>query len=79
MTTVDGHNKNGKPRHFIIEVNRYLNEKEKLMTIAHEMVHVKQFATLDLNEEMTYWRGRNVNAEKIPYIKKPWEKKIKNC
>lgn len=74
LTSVEGYNKSGKPRHFIIEVNRFLNEREKIMTIAHEMVHVKQYAILDLNEEMTNWRGKIVDAEKIPYIKQPWEK-----
>lgn len=74
LTSVEGYNKSGKPRHFVIEVNRFLNEREKIMTIAHEMVHIKQYAILDLNEEMTLWRGKSINADKIPYINQPWEK-----
>lgn len=65
---------NDKPRHFVIEVNKFLSEREKIMTIAHEMVHVKQYAYNEMNEEMTMWRGKNIDGEKIPYIDQPWEK-----
>ena len=73
MTIVDDYNASGKPRYFLIEVNKNLNERERLMTIAHEMVHVKQYAKMELNEEMNRWHGKFVDADKIPYIEQPWE------
>ena len=73
LTIVDDYNASGKPRYFIIEVAKKLNERERLMTLAHEMVHVKQYANLELNEEMNRWHGEYVDSDKIPYIEQPWE------
>lgn len=73
ITFVEECNKRGYPRQFVIEVNRALNEKEKLMTFAHELVHVKQFATLELNEEMNIWKGEYINSDVVPYHEQPWE------
>ena len=45
-------------------------------TLAHEMVHVKQFARGHYRQEVTkgsvqhFWMGKKVSAE---YIKRPWE------
>lgn len=74
LTIIEDYNVKGKPRHFIIEVKKDLCEKEKLMTIAHEMVHVKQYVYDELNETMTLWRGKRINGVSIPYMKQPWEK-----
>ena len=73
LTIVDDYNKRGLPRYFIIEVNKNLNERERMMTLAHELVHVRQYAKLELNEEMNRWHGKFVDADKIPYIEQPWE------
>ena len=37
------------------------------------MCHVLQYARCELNETMTMWRGKRVNADKIPYSEQPWE------
>lgn len=73
LTIIDDYNTKNKPRHFIIEVNRNINESEKLLTIAHEMVHIKQYVKGELNEHMSYWRGREIKKE-LPYMEQPWEK-----
>jgi hypothetical protein len=41
--------------------------------LAHEIVHCLQYSRGELNEEMTMWRGRRVDADKIPYFEQPWE------
>lgn len=73
LTIVDDYNLSGQPRFFTIEVDRNQSEDEKLRTIAHEMIHVKQYVKRELNEEMNRWKGNKVNAEKIPYHEQPWE------
>ena len=73
LVTVDDYNVLGSPRAFIIEINRTDNQETKLVSLAHELVHVKQYARNELNEEMTYWRGNYVNSDEIPYEHQPWE------
>lgn len=73
LTCVDDYNKAGKPRYFTLQINRNLKPHEKLMTISHELVHVKQYALMELNEEMTKWCGEDVNIKTLPYHKHPWE------
>lgn len=67
-----------RPREFTI----YLNEKHKtrktLIALAHEMVHVKQYATGELRDyvrstSLNRWRGEMINDEKINYWDRPWE------
>ena len=71
---VDDYNVLGQPRTFVIEVKKEDPEDEILQTLAHEMVHVRQYARGELNEGMTVWRGKRVQAEEIPYENHPWEK-----
>lgn len=70
---VDDYNVLGMPISFVIEVRQSDSEEEKLKTLAHEMVHVKQYIRGELNEEMSVWRGRKVNSDEIPYSEQPWE------
>ena len=70
---IDSYNVRGNPRDFIIEVNATLDNEEKLHTIAHEMVHVKQYVYGELNEDMTEWRGKEVDSDVITYAEQPWE------
>ena len=78
LVSVEDYNASGKPRDFLIEVKRDLNEEDFLMTVAHELVHVRQYVRGELNEEMSYWRGSPVNARKIPYAEHPWEIEAEN-
>ena len=73
LTIVDDYNFSGAPRYFTIEVDRNQTEDEKIRTIAHELIHVKQYVKKELNEEMNRWKGQKVNPEKIPYLEQPWE------
>jgi len=69
---IDNYNLKGKPDSFTIEINRSLDNFEKLKTLAHEMVHVKQYSLGYLNESMTRWRGKKVSTD-LNYENKPWE------
>ena len=72
LVYIDNYNLKGKPDSFIIEINRCLSIDDKLKTLAHEMVHVKQYSLGYLNESMTRWRGKKV-SQNITYENKPWE------
>lgn len=70
---VDDYNVLGMPISFVIEVRQSDSEEEKLKTLAHEMVHVKQYIRGELNEQMSVWRGHKVDSDEIPYAEQPWE------
>ena len=72
LTHIDDYNDLGRPRTFTIEIDRNQTEEEILRTMAHEMVHVRQYCKGELNEEMTYWRGQYFNKE-MNYDDQPWE------
>lgn len=55
-------------RNFVIDVALYSNW---LTTLAHEMVHVKQFARGELNESLTKWK--NKDCSDTEYWDQPWE------
>jgi len=60
-----------KPRQFEIEIHPGIGAKEILKTLAHEMVHIKQYATGDMNVNCTRWKGSKV--ESPDYWTEPWE------
>lgn len=73
FTIIDDYNAAGVPRMFILEINGTQDDEEKVKTLAHEMVHVKQYCKKELNEEMSKWRGQDVDADTIDYDDQPWE------
>ena len=66
-----------RPRHFTIRVDASQPKQYMLETIAHEMVHVKQFARGELKDTSSLtgcnWNGKEVNYEKVCYYDHPWE------
>ena len=60
-------------RHFIIDVALFGNW---LSTLAHEMVHVKQFAIGELDPALSRWKS-NKYCAKIEYWDQPWEKEAR--
>ena len=60
-------------RHFIIDVALCGNW---LSTLAHEMVHVKQFARGELDPCMSRWKS-NRYVDHIEYWDQPWEKEAR--
>lgn len=59
-------------RNFIIDVGLYGNW---LSTLAHEMVHVKQFARKELTGNLQHWKGRDHSD--TDYWDQPWEKEAR--
>lgn len=72
ITTINDYNDRYLPRDFIIELNRCQSKDEMLKTIAHEMVHVKQYIYKELNDEQNLWHGVRI-SDNIPYDQQPWE------
>ena len=60
-------------RNFVIDVALYANW---IVALAHEMVHVKQFARGELDSGLTRWKS-NRYCGKIEYWHQPWEKEAR--
>ena len=69
---------NHKARDFVITLDRKLSQRETLQALAHEMVHVKQYARGELKDlfrpvHMIKWKGEKYKFEDIDYWEQPWE------
>ncbi|CAB4162729.1 hypothetical protein UFOVP787_100 [uncultured Caudovirales phage] len=69
---------NDRSKNFIIAVNKRLNKKQTLLSLAHEMVHLKQYATGELKDYLvkpnkSRWKGEIHNLDEIDYWDHPWE------
>ena len=66
------------PREFVVSVDADLSKRKLLMSLAHEMVHVKQYATGQLKYYVRgpncRWLGNPIDDRSIPYPDLPWEK-----
>ena len=67
-----------RPREFTVRVDSSLDKQELLETVAHEMVHVKQYARGELKDftrtiKLCKWKGEKMEWEKINYYDLPWE------
>lgn len=60
-------------RTFEIEADRTLPMRKLLETVAHEMVHVKQYARRELHPSTDTWLGKTYNPKKVSYWDLPWE------
>lgn len=66
-------NLSGSPREFEIILKKYTKIEKMISTLAHEMVHLKQFAKKELNDGLTKWKGCDVDSDNINYHDLPWE------
>jgi len=73
FVSIEDYNVLNQPRSFVIELHKGDNEAEHLKTLAHELVHVRQYARNELNDEMNTWKGRYVDSDAIDYNDQPWE------
>lgn len=67
-----------RPRIFLIEVNSNIRKKRDVFeTVAHEMVHVKQYATRELvcpaRGNYQRWMGFDYEDGETDYWDEPWE------
>jgi hypothetical protein len=60
-------------REFELEIDRTQSLRKLLETVAHEMVHVKQFARRELHPSNDTWYGKTYNPKKVSYWDLPWE------
>ena len=60
-------------RTFEIELDKTQSMRNLLETLAHEMVHVKQYARGELNPKIDCWMGKTYNPKKVSYWDLPWE------
>ena len=70
---IKGYNTAKQAREFIIEIHPGIGVRNIFETLAHEMVHIKQYVNGELNDSLTNWRGKKVNSDNIEYWSQPWE------
>lgn len=59
-------------REFEIEIDKSLPLRTLLTTVAHEMVHVKQYARGELKGDYV-WHNKTYNPKRVDYWDEPWE------
>lgn len=69
---------NVRPREFTITIERGMSARNTLITLAHEMVHLKQYATGELRDYMSCarvhrWRDQKRDWGDVEYWDLPWE------
>lgn len=71
---------NVKPREFRIRINSDMSKRSQLIALAHELVHVKQWATGDMRDLLRQpsfpavkWKTDLINHEEVHYYDLPWE------
>ncbi len=72
--------RDGTTKPYMVIIKSEMNFTTKLSTLAHEMVHVAQYATgrlrsyYDQDVKHVVWGTSHMGAWKeIPYMKRPWE------
>ena len=60
-------------RTFELEIDHTQPLRQLLETVAHEMVHVKQYARRELNPNKEVWLGKTYNPKSMSYWDLPWE------
>lgn len=68
---------NNRPREFEIEISNKLGYKPTMSALAHELVHVKQYAKGELKDYMVHkwcrWKDEIFQVDDIDYWEAPWE------
>jgi hypothetical protein len=70
---------NISPRQFLIRISTQQSLRQQLITLAHELTHMKQFVKNELfdysyDADVTRWRRQIIDTRKIAYRDLPWEK-----
>ena len=71
--SIEEHNESGKARVFKVEIHPGIGARNILKCLAHEMVHIKQYAYGETNDSLTRWKGTKISSEDIDYWVHPWE------
>lgn len=73
FASIEDYNASNKPREFLIELHSWIGAKNILRTLAHEMVHIKQFVYEETDEKLSKWKGSPVDSDALDYYLHPWE------
>lgn len=60
-----------------VRIDAKLSKTKRLLVLAHEMIHVKQYAKnelITLNEKRVIWKGKKHYYARAYNLKTPWEK-----
>jgi hypothetical protein len=71
--SVEDRTDSGKARSFLIEMNPKIGGREILKSLAHEMVHVKQYAYGETDDNLKQWKGMPIDSDYQDYWRQPWE------
>lgn len=68
----------GRPRQFLVRLDSSLRLRPLLTTLAHELVHVKQWAKGEMWEysslrSTTRWKQKKIRTDREDYWDLPWE------
>jgi len=66
-------NTKNQPRAFLIEVHPGIGVRNIFDTLAHEMVHVKQYIKGEINDSLSVWKGKEIDSDDVDYWDHPWE------
>ena len=70
---ITGYNKQGKAREFLIEVHADIGARYIISTLAHEMIHVKQYVYGQTNAYLDKWNKEPIDSDSLDYWEHPWE------
>lgn len=76
---------NNRPREFDMDLCNHINDRTLFRVLAHEIVHIRQYATGDLKDLATHadyckWKNKLVQSEgrgRGSYFDLPWEKEAR--
>lgn len=77
LAEIDFDDRVHKPREFTITVDSTVPQRRIMESIAHEMVHLKQYAVGEMcdtnNPDIVRWKNKQVDLIKCEYWDRPWE------
>jgi hypothetical protein len=73
----DWEDTNHKSRDFTIGIDPQMSKRNTLLALAHEMVHVKQYAKGELKDyirsKKSKWKSEIIDPSQMDYWEYPWE------
>ena len=77
LAEIDFDDRLKKPKEFTITVDSTVPMRRIMESIAHEMIHLKQYATGEMQDtdrsEVVKWKGLDINLQQWEYWDRPWE------
>ena len=68
---------NHRSKDYVITIDKNLSKRNMLVALAHEMIHVKQYARGELKDYLrvnkSKWKGEIIDPQEVDYWDQPWE------